>query len=127
MHNRIATLTLNCAELPNAPPDVHHVRSAFPRCLTCRRLDHCTGRAFPVGGHPVDFHQALRSERARLLDLRFNQRLLKHIEVLRVPVIGVANGLAIVVLRIATSDRSNPSDEPCLFGVVACFARVMRP
>jgi hypothetical protein len=86
---------------------VGHVRSAFPRCLTARRLDHCTGRAFPAGGHPVDFHQALRSERARLLDLRFNQRLLKQIEVLRVPVIGIANGLAIVVLRIATSDRSN--------------------
>jgi hypothetical protein len=37
----------------------------------------------------VDFRETLRPERARLLHLRFNRRLLKEIEVLRVPVVGV--------------------------------------
>lgn len=55
-----------------------------------------TGRAFSAGGDLVEFEQALRVDPARLLaDLRFNQEVFKRVEALPVPVVGVANGLAV--------------------------------
>jgi enoyl-CoA hydratase/carnithine racemase len=55
-----------------------------------------SGRAFSAGGDLVEFDDALRSAPAQLLaDLRFNQQVINRIERLAVPVIGVANGLAV--------------------------------
>ena len=55
-----------------------------------------SGRAFSAGGDLVEFDDALRTDPARLLaDLRFNQQVINRIEALPVPVIGVANGLAV--------------------------------
>lgn len=55
-----------------------------------------SGRAFSVGGDLVEFEEALRADPSRLLaDLRFNQEVFRRVEALPVPVIGVANGLAV--------------------------------
>lgn len=55
-----------------------------------------SGRAFSAGGDLVEFDDALRADPARLLaDLRFNQDVMNRVEALPVPVIGVANGLAV--------------------------------
>lgn len=55
-----------------------------------------SGRAFSAGGDLIEFGEALRSDPARLLaDLRFNQMVMNRVEALPVPVIGVANGLAV--------------------------------
>jgi enoyl-CoA hydratase/carnithine racemase len=55
-----------------------------------------SGRAFSAGGDLIEFDEALRSDPARLLaDLRFNQQTMSRVEALPVPVIGVANGLAV--------------------------------
>ncbi|HSC01026.1 MAG TPA: enoyl-CoA hydratase/isomerase family protein, partial [Burkholderiaceae bacterium] len=55
-----------------------------------------SGRAFSAGGDLVEFDEALRADPALLLaDLRFNQQVLNAVEALPVPVIGVANGLAV--------------------------------
>lgn len=55
-----------------------------------------SGRAFSAGGDLVEFDDALRSDPTRLLaDLRFNQKVMNCVESLPVPVIGVANGLAV--------------------------------
>jgi enoyl-CoA hydratase/carnithine racemase len=55
-----------------------------------------SGRAFSAGGDLVEFDDALRSAPAQLLaDLRFNQQIINRVEGLPVPVIGVANGLAV--------------------------------
>ena len=55
-----------------------------------------SGRAFSAGGDLAEFEEALRTDPARLLaDLRFNQQVMHRVEALPVPVIGVANGLAV--------------------------------
>jgi enoyl-CoA hydratase/carnithine racemase len=54
------------------------------------------GRAFSAGGDLREFGETLRTDPARLLaDLRFNQQVFDKVEALPVPVIGVANGLAV--------------------------------
>jgi enoyl-CoA hydratase/carnithine racemase len=55
-----------------------------------------SGRAFSAGGDLIEFDEALRADPARLLaDLRFNQEVFNRVEALPMPVIGVANGLAV--------------------------------
>jgi enoyl-CoA hydratase/carnithine racemase len=55
-----------------------------------------SGRAFSAGGDLVEFDDALRADPAQLLaDLRFNQQVMNRVEALPMPVIGVANGLAV--------------------------------
>ena len=55
-----------------------------------------SGRAFSAGGDLAEFDDALRTDPAALLaDLRFNQQVMNTLEALPVPVIGVANGLAV--------------------------------
>jgi len=55
-----------------------------------------SGRAFSAGGDLVEFDDTLQSDPTRLLaDLRFNQEVMNRVESLPVPVIGVANGLAV--------------------------------
>jgi len=103
LHDGIATLTLNRADKLNAlSREVMHALAA--------RLDEVdaaaaglrvvlitgSGRAFSAGGDLVEFDDALRADPVRLLaDLRFNQRLMNRVEALPVPVVGVANGLAV--------------------------------
>jgi acyl-CoA synthetase (AMP-forming)/AMP-acid ligase II/enoyl-CoA hydratase/carnithine racemase len=55
-----------------------------------------TGRAFCAGGHLHEFETALTAGGTVLLDtLRYNQDVLQLVEDLPVPVIGVANGIAV--------------------------------
>jgi enoyl-CoA hydratase/carnithine racemase len=55
-----------------------------------------SGRAFSAGGDLIEFEQALRAGGNQLLDtLRYNQDVLQLVEDLPVPVIGVANGVAV--------------------------------
>lgn len=98
----IATLTLNRADKLNA------LSRAVMRSLDAQlaavagtpglRVVLLTGagRAFSAGGDLAEFEEALRADPARLLaDLRFNQQVMNRVEALAVPVIGVANGLAV--------------------------------
>jgi hypothetical protein len=83
MQNGITILTLNRAEraTTGCPPcPERFFRAASP----ARRVDHCSRPGISAGVHSVDFREAPRSEEALLLDSRFNQELLKEIEVLRV-------------------------------------------
>lgn len=98
----IATLTLN------RPDKLNALSSELMRSLSAQ-LDVVarsagvrvvvlagSGRAFSAGGDLLEFDDALRSDPARLLaDLRFNQEVIGRIERLPMPVIGVANGLAV--------------------------------
>jgi enoyl-CoA hydratase/carnithine racemase len=55
-----------------------------------------SGRAFSAGGDLIEFEESLRADPSSLLaDLRFNQQVFNRVEALPVPVIGVANGLAV--------------------------------
>lgn len=54
------------------------------------------GRAFCAGGDLIEFRSALAAGGTQLLDtLRYNQTVINRIEALPVPVIGVANGIAV--------------------------------
>lgn len=101
-HDGIATLTLNRPDTLNA------MSRAMMRALdaqvdaVARRpglrvvLVVGSGRAFSAGGDLHEFGEALQIDPARLLaDLRFNQQVFDKVEALPVPVIGVANGLAV--------------------------------
>ena len=98
----IATLTLNRPESLNALSQEmmtaleRQLRAvaALPglRCL----LITGAGRAFCAGGDLLEFEAALRQGGTVLLDrLRYNQDVLRLVEDLPVPVIGVANGIAV--------------------------------
>jgi len=55
-----------------------------------------SGRAFSAGGDLIEFERALQGGGSQLLDtLRYNQDVLQLVEDLPVPVIGVANGVAV--------------------------------
>ncbi len=102
LHDGIATLTLNRPDTLNA------MSRELMRSLAAQ-LDVVagwadlrvvvvagSGRAFSAGGDLIEFEHALRADPARLLaDLRFNQQVFHRVEALPVPVIGVANGLAV--------------------------------
>ncbi|HVZ43495.1 MAG TPA: enoyl-CoA hydratase/isomerase family protein [Ramlibacter sp.] len=102
IHDGIATLTLN------RPDKLNALSRGMMRALDARLdavaacaglrvvLLAASGRAFSAGGDLVEFEASLRSDPARLLsDLRFNQHVMQRIESLAVPVIGVAQGLAV--------------------------------
>ena len=98
----IATLTLNRPERLNAMSrELMASLAAKFDALTKRDglrvvLITGAGRAFSAGGDLIEFETTLRDDPARLLaDLRFNQQVMGRIEALPVPVIGVANGLAV--------------------------------
>ena len=98
----IATLTLN-------RPDTLNAMSRELMAALAAQLDALSthsnlrvvlvtgaGRAFSAGGDLIEFDATLRADPARLLaDLRFNQQVMSRVEALPVPVIGVANGLAV--------------------------------
>jgi len=102
LRDGIATLTLNRPDTLNA------MSRAMMRALdaqvdaVARRpglrvvLLVGSGRAFSAGGDLHEFGEALQTDPALLLaDLRFNQQVFNKVEALPVPVIGVANGLAV--------------------------------
>lgn len=98
----IATLTLNRPGALNALS--HEVMTALERRvgeiagLPELRVVVLTGagRAFSAGGDLIEFEAALAADGRRLLDLlRYNQDVFQLVEDLPVPVIGVANGLAV--------------------------------
>jgi enoyl-CoA hydratase/carnithine racemase len=102
LHDGIATLMLN------RPDQLNAMSRELMRSLAAQLdvlasaaglrvvLVAGSGRAFSAGGDLIEFHDTLRSDPARLLaDLRFNQEVMTRVEALPVPVIGVANGLAV--------------------------------
>jgi len=98
----IATLTLNRPERLNAMSrELMTSLAAQLDALTKQDglrvvLVTGAGRSFSAGGDLIEFDTTLREDPARLLaDLRFNQRVMGRIEALPIPVIGVANGLAV--------------------------------
>jgi enoyl-CoA hydratase/carnithine racemase len=101
-HDGIAALTLNRPETLNAMSrEMMRSLDAQLDAVAGRAglrvvLVAGSGRAFSAGGDLVEFEEALHADPARLLaDLRFNQEVFKRVEALPVPVIGVANGLAV--------------------------------
>jgi enoyl-CoA hydratase/carnithine racemase len=102
VRNGIATLTLNRADKLNALSREMMISLAAQveavAQLPGLRVVIITGsgRAFSAGGDLIEFGAALEADPARLLaDLRYNQETFTRIEALPVPVIGVANGLAV--------------------------------
>ena len=98
----IATLTLNRPERLNAMSRELMASLAMQLDVLAKQdglrvvLVTGAGRAFSAGGDLIEFDATLRADPARLLaDLRFNQQVMSRIEALPVPVIGVANGLAV--------------------------------
>ena len=98
----IATLTLNRPESLNALS--HEMMLSLQKKLQILadlpdlRVVVITGsgRAFCAGGDLIEFDEALRAGKGKLLDtLRFNQDVLQLVEDLPVPVIGAANGVAV--------------------------------
>jgi enoyl-CoA hydratase/carnithine racemase len=98
----IATLTLNRPESLNALS--HEMMLALQKKLQILadlpdlRVVVITGsgRAFCAGGDLIEFDEALRAGKGKLLDtLRFNQKVLQLVEDIPVPVIGAANGAAV--------------------------------
>ena len=101
-HDGIATLTLNRPDKLNAlSREVMHALAAQLDVVAATPglrvvLLAGSGRAFSAGGDLIEFGEALRSDPVRLLaDLRFSQTVMNQVETLPVPVIGVANGLAV--------------------------------
>lgn len=102
LHDTIATLTLN------RPDQLNAMSRAMMNSLAAQ-LDVLagtaglrvvlltgSGRAFSAGGDLIEFEEALRTDPGRLLaDLRYNMQVMSRVEALPVPVIGVANGLAV--------------------------------
>jgi enoyl-CoA hydratase/carnithine racemase len=102
LRDGVATLTLNRPEKLNAMSrELMRSLSAQLEVVAAAAglrvvIVAAAGRAFSAGGDLVEFDDALRTDPSRLLaDLRFNQQVLERVEALRVPVIGVANGLAV--------------------------------
>jgi acyl-CoA synthetase (AMP-forming)/AMP-acid ligase II/enoyl-CoA hydratase/carnithine racemase len=102
VHDSIATLTLNRSDKLNAASR-ELMQSMAAQVQAVARLG-CvravivagSGRAFSAGGDLIEFGAALEADPAALLaDLRFNQDVFARIEALPMPVIGVANGLAV--------------------------------
>jgi enoyl-CoA hydratase/carnithine racemase len=98
----IAVLTLNRPGKLNAlSREVMHALDARLDALAATSgvrvvLLAASGRAFSAGGDLVEFDEALHADPARLLaDLRFNQGVMSRLEALPMPLIGVANGLAV--------------------------------
>jgi acyl-CoA synthetase (AMP-forming)/AMP-acid ligase II/enoyl-CoA hydratase/carnithine racemase len=98
----VATLTLNRPQSLNALS--HDVMKSLESHLKALAglpglrvvLLTGSGRAFSAGGDLIEFEEALRSDKKKLLDyLRYNQDILQLVEDLPVPVIGVVNGFAV--------------------------------
>lgn len=82
MQNGVAILTCNRARRLNVSS--RHPMHALSRqrafaCATSpvRRPDHFVDWTFSAGGDLLEFNEALRSERARILALRFNRPVLR--------------------------------------------------
>jgi acyl-CoA synthetase (AMP-forming)/AMP-acid ligase II/enoyl-CoA hydratase/carnithine racemase len=102
VQDNIATLTLNRPDKLNAASrELMQSMAAQVQAVACLPAVRVviiagSGRAFSAGGDLIEFGAALASDPARLLaDLRFNHDVFRQIEALPVPVIGVANGLAV--------------------------------
>jgi enoyl-CoA hydratase/carnithine racemase len=98
----VATLMLNCPDTLNAMSRaMMHALDTQIEVVASRAglrvvLVVGSGRAFSAGGDLREFGETLRMDPARLLaDLRFNQQVFSKVEALPVPVVGVANGLAV--------------------------------
>lgn len=98
----IATLTLNRPESLNALSK-EMMASLERQLATVTRLPGLrvvlitgAGRAFCAGGDLLEFETALQAGGTALVDtLRYNQDVLQMVEDLPVPVVGVANGVAV--------------------------------
>jgi enoyl-CoA hydratase/carnithine racemase len=102
LHDGIATLVLNRPDKLNALSRevMRSLAAQLEIVAGCDGLRVVlvagSGRAFSAGGDLVEFDDALRADPAMLLaDLRFNQGVMNTVEALPMPVIGVANGLAV--------------------------------
>jgi enoyl-CoA hydratase/carnithine racemase len=98
----IATLSLNRPEGLNAlSQEVVGALDGHVDAIAARRdirvvLVTGNGRAFSAGGDLLEFETALRRSKSELLSyLRYSQDVLQKVEDIPVPVIGVANGVAV--------------------------------